>query len=149
MILCKYIDKKYNTSIWRIYINGNSWKNGKFGLQDREGQPLLPCEYDNFRVLTNTNGRNNIIAVKDGKYGILDADGEILVHFIYDDFGVYDYWATDELDKVENNGIAGFMEHRDPYFQYVEIEKDGKFGIFDLEENKVVSSEYDSINFKT
>lgn len=70
---CKCADR-YGTGLVRIR------RNGKYGLLDRDGQIIIPAEYD---MLTRHYGQFNIIG-RQRKYGLLNRLGEWVRPLVYD-----------------------------------------------------------------
>ena len=59
--------------------------NGRYGAIDREGNVVVPIEYDAFNpVLDGGFHEGTIAAKKDGKWGIIDVDGNVVIPFEYD-----------------------------------------------------------------
>ena len=70
---CERADR-YGTGLVRIR------RNGKYGLLDRDGQIIIPVEYD---MLTRHYGQFNIIC-RQRKYGLLNRLGEWVRPLVYD-----------------------------------------------------------------
>lgn len=58
--------------------------NGKYGLIDRAGREILPCEYDQ---ITDDDGAYFVggyhPVIKDGKFGYVNRSGEVTCDFVY------------------------------------------------------------------
>ncbi|MBK8555722.1 MAG: WG repeat-containing protein [Lewinellaceae bacterium] len=88
----------------------NVQKDGKWGLANRQGEILIPCQFD-ARISVDIDA-GQFIASRDGKWGVLSATQEVLLPFAYDD--------------VQNTGLF-----------YNAIAKDGKYGLWDKKALKV------------
>ena len=95
-------------------------KTEKYGYINREGELVIPCEYD-----THGSCNNGLINVsKDGKYGYINIDNEVVIPLEYDEV----YSAGDGLMTVN---------------------ADGKYGLIDRGNNVVLPFEYDDLSVYT
>lgn len=63
--------------------------NDKYGLIDRTGREVIPCEYDNITYGDVYFEGGYQIAVKDGKVGFLNTNGEVTCEFKYSENSVH------------------------------------------------------------
>ena len=67
-------------------------RNDLYGIIDRNGKEIIPCEYRNIEFSTEMNGMNIFCINKDGKYALFNADKRIMTNFIYEEcFAWLDY----------------------------------------------------------
>jgi hypothetical protein len=77
----------------------------KWGVVDRRGQMLIPCQYDGVAFLDNTD--NKIIRVyrQEPKYGLIDTLGQLRVNAVYDEIGAF----SEGRLAVRRGGLWGFI----------------------------------------
>lgn len=97
-------------------------KDNKEGLIDIEGKNVLNAEYD--KIYTLKNIPSVFIVEKDGKKGIVDNTGKIII-------------------APQYKGIQGINE--DYKNGYIVENSDGKFGVVDVNNNKVLDTKYQDI----
>lgn len=96
-------------------------KNGKYGIFDRQNNPVVPFIYDNiFADLSSESPR--VALCFNGKWKIIDIDGNLILHLNYDDF----YSFNEDLIIVGN---------------------DDKYGIIDFDQNVIMDFEWDHLEF--
>ena len=106
----------YNPNVLKIQ------KGGKYGLVNLEGKEILSCEYDEITLLPEVE--NTILILKDGNYGIVNEEGKIIVEPQYA-----------EIINFGEEANAGFIVKN----------TDGKYGLVDISNNKVLETKYDKI----
>ena len=115
-------------------------KEGKrtVGLITYEGKTIIkPTEYDDIRVLSDKNG---LYLVKKGtQSGVLNRDGEIVVFVEQDKIGLSD--LSDFPLEDQTNGSVLFDK-------YIPIQRDKKFGLYNIYGVETLKPYYDSIGYK-
>lgn len=106
----------YNPNVLKIQ------KGGKYGLVNLEGKEILSCEYDEITLLPEVE--NTILILKDGNYGIVNEEGKIIVEPQYA-----------EIINFGEEANAGFIVKN----------SEGKYGLVDITNNKVLEAKYDKI----
>ena len=106
----------YNPNVLKIQ------KGGKYGLVNLEGKEILSCEYDEITLLPEVE--NTILISKDGNYGIVNEEGKIIVEPQYA-----------EIINFGEEANAGFIVKN----------SEGKYGLVDITNNKVLETKYDKI----
>ena len=106
----------YNPNVLKIQ------KGGKYGLINLEGTEILASEYDEITELPGVE--NTILISKDGNYGIVNEEGKIIVEPQYA-----------EIINFGEEANAGFIVKN----------TDGKYGLVDISNNKVLETKYDKI----
>lgn len=106
----------YNPNVLKIQ------KGGKYGLVNLEGKEILSCEYDEITLLPGVE--NAILISKDGNYGIVNEEGKIIIEPQYA-----------EIINFGEEANAGFIVKN----------TDGKYGLVDISNNKVLETKYDKI----
>ena len=107
----------YNENVLKIQ------KEGKYGLINLEGKEILPAEYDEITELPGVE--NTILISKDGNYGIVNEEGKIIIEPQYA-----------EITKFGEEANAGFIVKN----------SEGKYGLVDITNNKVLETKYDKIS---
>lgn len=133
-------------------------ENGKKGLNTDDGQPVLPCEFDEFM-----SHYNIIAALKDGKWRLYDYQGNSLSQEQWDDIRKTTTPIGNEVNGlvlVKKNGVWGCVDQQGKvvitpnwdgidlnYYEEVEpflrVMKDGKFGYLTYDGQMVLQPEYD------
>lgn len=118
-------------TIQNIDKNNNLWyeanvlkveKNGKYGIIDLSGKELLPCEYDSVTALEGV--KNSLKISKEGKFGIANTEGKVIVTVEYAD-----------IQGMGTDNKEGFIVKSN----------DGKYGIVDFSNNKILETKYDEV----
>lgn len=118
-------------AIQNIDKNNNLWyeanvlkveKNGKYGIIDLSGKELLPCEYDSISALEGV--KNSLKISKEGKFGIANTEGKVIVTVEYTD-----------IQGMGTDNKEGFIVKSN----------DGKYGIVDFSNNKILETKYDEV----
>ena len=107
----------YNQNVLKIQ------KEGKYGLINLEGKEILPAEYDEITELPGVE--NTILISKDGNYGIVNEEGKIIIEPQYA-----------EITNFGEEANAGFIVKN----------SEGKYGLVDITNNKVLETKYDKIS---
>ena len=139
-----YTDIQYiqNTEEFFVYTDDNT-----VGLLDKEGNKIIaPTEYDTLTVFDEVN--KLYLAENDGKFGILQVSkkdqGEPvkkIVTVAFDKIGLRAIELFDEY-KLEETESPNLLEEK-----YIVVLEDGKFGLYDLEGDRMIKSIYDSFGF--
>lgn len=79
--------------------------NGKWGMLNREGRELIPCQYDAISFLENTGNRMVKVHLQQPKYGLIDTLGQLTVSAVYEEIGSF----SDGRLAVKRNGLWGFV----------------------------------------
>ena len=108
---------RYNQNVLKIQ------KEGKYGLINLEGKEILACEYDEITELPEVE--NTILISKDGNYGIVNEEGKIIIEPQYA-----------EITNFGEEANAGFIVKN----------SEGKYGLVDITNNKVLETKYDKIS---
>ena len=107
----------YNQNVLKIQ------KEGKYGLINLEGKEILPAGYDEITELPGVE--NTILISKDGNYGIVNEEGKIIIEPQYA-----------EITNFGEEANAGFIVKN----------SEGKYGLIDITNNKVLETKYDKIS---
>ncbi|MCB0636602.1 MAG: WG repeat-containing protein, partial [Lewinella sp.] len=78
----------------------------KWGMVHRDGQMLIPCQYDGIAFLENTGNRMVRVYIERPQYGLIDTLGQLTVSAIYEELG---HFAEGRL-AVRRNGLWGFVD---------------------------------------
>lgn len=130
-------------------------KNGKLGVFDKEGNQIVPCNYDRIWYF----GDNGLCEVgKNGLYGFVNLQGEEQIPIEYDDLFCLRF--EEGVSIAKKNGMYGIIdEHNNivhPFnLNYLDIrgfhngyatmeDKKGKWGTIDTKGNIVIPCTYDS-----
>lgn len=134
---------------------------GKYGLIDRNGTEVVPCQYDEINCYDRYFGAGYQVAVRDGKVGFVDLNGRETTEFKYGSSNAHSsYSPFTDLKDMENNiivisGAIGELPEKYEEVSYARskdscpillVKKDGKAGAIDLYGNEVVAlnGDYDS-----
>lgn len=126
--------------------------NGKSGFIDRNGDIVIPCEYD--RVSAGGFDEGLCGVEKDGHWGYIDRKGQIVIPMEFSNAGRFSdgYAQACKNDKYgyidkEGNAVVPFEYDGASSFQNgkVTVAVNGKYGIIDLTGVVVVPFEYDYI----
>ena len=96
-------------------------KDEKFGLINLEGKEILPCEYDDIKVIEGS--KNIVVTIKDGKQGIANITGTVLVQNEYS-----------RINTITEKYEDGFI-----------VSSDNKFGILSSNGEVVLEPKYDDV----
>lgn len=127
---------------------------GKKGVFQYDGTPILPLEYDEIHTEEMESGVFRFRVQKDGKYGLYNLDGSEVLPCVYDDLQLSPN-ATDVLVAAKDGryGILALTEERVPFI-YDEIQLDGdgylikldgKYGLLRADFSQLVPPVYDEI----
>lgn len=90
------------------FVNGVSIVQGvdnKWGMINKKGDWLIPCQYDGIAFLENTNNRIVRLYKQAPKYGLIDTLGQLAVSAIYEEIGSF----SEGRLAVKRNGMWGFV----------------------------------------
>lgn len=93
-----YVDVGLNAYEEDLYV---ARKNGKYGFVDKDGEIVIPIQYDEVR----TFGNKEIAAVCiDEQWGFINKSGETVIPMKYEDIEVSDYYSdyVTAIDEDEN-----------------------------------------------
>lgn len=84
---------------------------GKWGMINRQGKIILPCQYDGIEFLPNTGNRMVRVYIQEPRYGLIDTLGQLRVRTMYDQLGSFaegrlavnneDNWGFVNIDGLE------------------------------------------------
>jgi hypothetical protein len=80
--------------------------NGKWGMVNRHGNPVIACEYDGIEFLENTGNQIVRVYVQEPKYGLVDTLGQLRVDAVYEELGSF----SEGRLAVKRNGLWGFVD---------------------------------------
>jgi len=105
--LGQVVVKPAYTFAWDI-LNGAGLVNcaGKWGMINRSGRELIPCQYDKIEFLENTGNRMVRVYLEQPKYGLIDTLGQLTVSAIYEEIGSF----ADGRLAVKRQGLWGFVD---------------------------------------
>lgn len=84
-------------------------KNNKYGMVDKTGKSLLPCEYEQMEVWSDSSSVGSLfLVVKDGKKGIVDEYGVFCTPVSYDDI----YYPIGGYGQALSGGKARLVNDR-------------------------------------
>ena len=106
----------YNPNVLKVK------NNGKYGLIDFSGKELAPCNYEEITAIPDVEDK--FLARKDGNYGVLNEEGREIVNF--------EYAEILNFGEDENTG-------------FIVRNSEGKYGLVDNLNNKVLNLNYDGI----
>ena len=82
-------------------------KDSKSGVINKEGQEIIPLEYDEIDDYYGTLSKYGIVeAKKDGKFGYLDANGNVTSEFKYSDDIVRSYGPISKINDLDGSVIV-------------------------------------------
>lgn len=124
-------------------------KRNGWGLINKEGRTVIPCEYDDISVFF-PNGL--AVVKKNGKYGYIDKKNKIVIPVVYE----LTWGFFNDLAAVQKNGKWGLIDESnntiipfmyDEPFSFSEdmaaVKKNGKWGFIDKNNKTVIPFEYD------
>lgn len=160
IIPCEY-DKVFISSYFTEYYIVE--KNDKQGMFDMNGNLVMPCEYDGIYFSTSSSyyyGNDIYCVEKNGKYGLYDLKNKVeVLPCIYDDvvnarFEGYPY-GHDSIDCIVTiAGQRGLISNGNKILECeyddicytgdkeIKLEKDGKYGICDMNGKIIVPIDY-------
>ena len=94
-------------------------KDGKYGLINLSGKPLLNCEYDDIYTLKGVE--NSLIVQKEEKLGLVDNTGRVIIGTIYS-----------EILPLGTNDLDG----------YITINEEGKYGVIGASKEQKLENQY-------
>lgn len=78
----------------------------KWGVVNRDGDQLIPCQYDGVSFLDNTDNKIIRIYRQAPKYGLIDTLGQLRVNAVYDEIGAY----SEGRLAMRRDGLWGFID---------------------------------------
>lgn len=135
-------------------------KYGKYGVLDSEGKQILDTKYLEITAFGKDNKEGYIVKTEDGKYGIVDYLDQTVIEAKYDSIekvhGSNLYVVTEGGEKkvINKDGesvvTTGFnniksISEMDTENAGIIFEKDGKYGLMDLEGNVKLDAQYDDL----
>jgi len=79
----------------------------KWGVVNRFGKQVIPCQYDNISFLENTENKIICLYVQRPKYGLIDTLGQLAVNAVYDQIGSF----RENRLAVMRDGLWGFVNN--------------------------------------
>lgn len=113
------------------FIITNSSK--KVGIAHATGETKINVQYDDIKVLDSKRGYYLVESLS--KFGVINASEELIIHIEYDQIGV----DTSEFSS-DNIGSQYVL-----YDKIIPVCLNEKWGLFDVEGNKIAEPEYDTI----
>jgi hypothetical protein len=94
-------------SFVRDFINevGIVQCDNKWGVVNRYGKQVIPCQYDAIHFLENTENKIIRLYVQRPKYGLIDTLGQLAVNAVYDQIGSF----RENRLAVMRDGLWGFV----------------------------------------
>lgn len=135
VISSKYDNIIYTQNTEEFYITA---ANGTMGILNHNGEQIIaPSEFEEI-VLLDQNKKLYLVK-KGNEYGVLDGNGDIIVYPENDKIGVD--ITPFKNEEIENNYLL--------FNKCIPVEKDKKFGLYDVEGNIVLEVNYDQLGYKT
>lgn len=132
----KYTDIQYiqNTGEFFVYTENS------VGLLDKNGKTIItPTKYDSLSVFDEFN--KLYLAEENGKFGVLDVKGNVVVPVAYDKIGLKSIELFTDFELTESES-PNLLESK-----YIVVLENGKFGLYDIEGNRLIKSIYNSFGF--
>ena len=131
----KYTDMTFYQNVKEFFVKADD----TVGIVSYEGTVIIsPKNYDDISIISNSLGL--YLIGKDGMYGVLNREGETIVPVEYDSIGlsekdvyVFEYTSEDNKYLLYDNTII--------------VEKDDKYGLYDLEGNNTLSVNFEGIGY--
>ncbi len=109
-----YVDTAGRATVEPTYTFANDFVNGvgiveckgKWGMVNRTGNAIIPCEYDGIEFLENTGNRIVRVYVQEPKYGLIDTLGQLTVDAVYEEIGEF----SEGRLAVQRAGLWGFVD---------------------------------------
>jgi len=129
--------------------------NDKYGCLNKEGEILIPFEYDNIK---RSLYKNYIELHRDGKRGFINQKGEVIIPLKYDNIRQ----RPDGLIEATKNGKMGVLnskfeviipfkyqriERKSGLYYESQLEEYGKYGVFDTLGKTILPIEFSRIRF--
>ncbi|MBP3596347.1 MAG: WG repeat-containing protein [Clostridia bacterium] len=138
----KEIQYIQNTEEFFVYTDENT-----VGLLDKNGKKIIaPTEYDTLTVFDETN--KLYLACKDGKYGVLQVaknnkseSVKEIVTVAFDKVGIKSIELFEKY-KIKENESPNLLENK-----FIVVQEDGKYGLYDLDGNRIIRTIYTSLGF--
>ena len=93
----------------RDFVNevGIVQRDNKWGVVNRFGKQVIPCQYDDIHFLENTENKIIRLYVQRPKYGLIDTLGQLAVSAVYDQIGSF----RENRLAVMRDGLWGFVDN--------------------------------------
>lgn len=93
----------------RDFVNevGIVQRDNKWGVVNRFGKLVIPCQYDDIHFLENTENKIIRLYVQRPKYGLIDTLGQLAVSAVYDQIGSF----RENRLAVMRDGLWGFVNN--------------------------------------
>jgi hypothetical protein len=112
VVPCIYEEALYKGGIFRVQ------KDGKWGMLDKSGKPLLACAYDDIADFKTgyydkspVTGDDLAKVKKGGKYGAVNGLGKLVVPVMFDDVDIKNFYSTEtKLVKVKKGELWGIAD---------------------------------------
>lgn len=117
----------------------------KVGIINQNGQNKIDQIYDSIKIINN-NPKLYMVE-NDKKYGVIDENGNTIIHNEYDAIGLETKNKNENENEKENEKNT-FPDIKNQYLlldSIIPVQKDKKFGLFDIKGNKVLDVKYDGI----
>lgn len=135
VISTKYDEIVFVQNSQEFYITA---ANGTVGILDSKGQTVIaPSEFEKISLLDAE--KKLYLVEKNLEYGVLDKQGNILVYAEYDNVGL----DIKDFVKEEVDNQYLFFD------KCIPVEKEGKFGLYDINGNRLLEPVYDGFGYKT
>ncbi len=133
------ISKKYDEITFvqnteQFYVTTDD---GRVGILDKEaGNVIAPS--DKFEEISLLDQENKIYLVRKGKeYGVVNGNGKILIYPEKDKIGID--LTENKFENVDNPNVL--------FNKCIPVEKDNKFGLYNLDGEIVLESVYDGLGY--
>ena len=108
--------------------------NGKKGIRTYDKKNKIQLDYDSIEIIEDKNDTYYVVG-QSNLYGVLDKNGKTVIHTEYEKIGIED------ISSYSKNGVTdGFILND----IYVPVKRDGKWRLYNKENEKLIDSIYDS-----
>ncbi|NJL75393.1 MAG: WG repeat-containing protein [Saprospiraceae bacterium] len=127
--------------------------NQKWGMVNRKGQIIIPCQYDGIDYLTSQETILNVYMQAD-QFGLIDTLGTLVLPTIYNEIGTY----SEELVAVKKAKLWGFADPKSNasipcryeavssfHDGLAAVKQDGKWGFIDQNGHTVIPFSYTKV----
>lgn len=136
-----------------------------YGYIDSSGKIIFPLENKLPNKIDDDSYLSNFYFIdglakyyKDGKYGVINSAGEIIISNLYDDLTIYsdDIIVVNNSDGsyiINSSNIASSSKYlqiyvnKNDFEHFIVANSELKYGIVDINDNEIISFDYDSINY--
>lgn len=154
IIPCEY--SQINNFGKGIITHFQIWKNGKWGVADRTGRIIIPCENGEVVSELGEVSSDMVTAKKNGKWGMIGKPNKTTIPFEYEELSFTDYEVL-LAKKNGKMGVVGIPHKIIIPFEYEELSftkdevllanKNGKWGIIDKKNKALTSFFADSFSY--